>query len=143
MKYLKTYESLNSIKDWIEKTLTWEEIVEYYNETHPIESLEDMFHWTDVWYFIDDDRFREDWIYSEIDYYISDWEYKFDDDYDKKKFLIPYINEMINKEPNILDNIKDDYDIDKELDQYEVLEELPPKKLKEIISKYDDDKNVC
>lgn len=139
MKYLKTYESINNpIKDWIDKTLTWEEIKDYYNETHPIESLEDMFYWTDVWYFIDDDRFREDWIENEVDYYISDWSDRFNDIYDKKNYLIPYIEKMIEKKPDVLDNIKKDYDLDEELNQDEVLEILSPEKLKEIIDEYDE-----
>jgi hypothetical protein len=100
-----------------------------------------MFYWVNIWDFIDDDRFREDWIDSETEYYNSDWSDRFDDNYDKEEYLIPYINEMINKKPNILDGIKKDYNLDEELDHDEALEKLSPKKLKEIIDKYDDIKD--
>lgn len=123
MRYLKTYKNFEnkyikksqklfeSANDFLD-SLSDSWVRDYHADIHgkgPGGDFDEMIYYLDPWDYVDDDRFVSDWIDGEINHYYEDWDYRFDDDYDKDKWIIPFLESKTDDDKELCEAIYKKY----------------------------------
>lgn len=163
MKYLKTYETYSPSNRELLDELDSGWLVDWYMEKYPPhwgfgEMLE--FLSGDLWRYVDDDKFVEDWIDDRADADSQDFKYANFSEGDMKDFILErYENTgldasgntmyehirkiLIDKEIGDEEDDRERLEEIKEMDLEEILDELDEDELKDIIEDDNDEYDFC